>query len=331
MTFYVLAAQILLRTAQNHTVEEDHLPRLPADEVLPQQLSNSSQTTCTAELVRHARCTRFWRRCSVRKLLIDRLLATFCLSVFVVGCGSSPTAPTTTGGSPSTTSGTPAPSPAPVPAPPANPAPTPEPAPAPIPAPTPAPAPAPSPAPAPTPTEPATRYTAHVATVHWYGDPVFDTPDFEVVRYADRLVIGKTTIPIVLQDERSLFARSSEMSFSVVDSNWIFNGVAGQGSGSWSKQGSNLRRAHLLSLRGIPQISDGHGHAGFVPRDKQEKGEGRILLSLFSCLLLAGSQCDSEKWRIARCGWEDTESSRPHDVATAAARASRRWYPRPAH
>ena len=68
---------------------------------------------------------------------------------------------------------------------------------------------------------------------------MFDTPDFEVVRYADRLVIGKTTIPIVLQDERSLFARTPEMSFSVVDSNWIFNGIAGQGSGSWAKQGSN--------------------------------------------------------------------------------------------
>jgi hypothetical protein len=167
----------------------------------------------------------------VRKLLIGRILGAFCLSVFVAGCGSSPSAPTTTGGSQTVTSGAPAPSPAPEPAPPANPAP--------IPAPTPTPEPTPGPAPAPTPAEPATRYTAHVATVHWYGDPVFDTPDFEVVRYADRLVIGTTTIPIVLQDERSLVARTSEMSFSVVQSNWIFNGIAGQGSGSWSKQGSN--------------------------------------------------------------------------------------------
>jgi len=84
-----------------------------------------------------------------------------------------------------------------------------------------------------------TRYSAHVATVHWYDTPVFDSPDFEVLRYSDRIVIGTTTIPIVVQDERSLVAKTPEMTFSVSDSNWIFNGVAGQGSGSWTKQESN--------------------------------------------------------------------------------------------
>lgn len=91
----------------------------------------------------------------------------------------------------------------------------------------------------PTPTEVATRYTAHVATVHWYGSPVFDSPDFEVLRYSDRIVIGQTTIPIVVQDERSLIAKTQEATFSVADSNWTFNGIAGQGSGTWSKQALN--------------------------------------------------------------------------------------------
>src|SRR6185295_6875385 len=174
----------------------------------------------------HGRCTTDTRRCSVRKLLIDRLLVVVCLSIFVVGCGTSPTAPTSTGGS-QTNSGTPTPSPVP----PADPAPAPAPAPAPVPTPLPVPSPAP-----PAPTEPVTRYTAHVAMVHWYGSPVFDSPDFQVLRYSDRIVIGQTTIPIALQDERGLVAKTPEMTFSVVDSNWIFNGVAGQGSGSWTKQ-----------------------------------------------------------------------------------------------
>jgi hypothetical protein len=91
----------------------------------------------------------------------------------------------------------------------------------------------------PAPTESVTRYTAHVATVQWYGSPVFASPDFEVLRYSDRIVIGQTTIPIVLQDERSLVAKTQDATFSVVDSSWIFNGVAGQGSGSWTKQASN--------------------------------------------------------------------------------------------
>lgn len=166
----------------------------------------------------------------MRKLLIDRLLFVICLSIFVVGCGSSPTAPTSTAGS-QTNSGTPTPSPVP----PADPAPIP----APTPTPVPTPSPVPPPPPGPVPTEPVTRYSAHVATVHWYGSPVFDSPDFLVLRYSDRIVIGDTTIPILIQDERSLVAKTPEMTFSVTDSNWIFNGVAGQGSGSLTKQAAN--------------------------------------------------------------------------------------------
>jgi hypothetical protein len=169
----------------------------------------------------------------VRKVLTDRLLVAICLSIVLIGCGSTPTAPTNTGGN-QTSSGTPVPPPEP------SPAPSPAPSPTPTPAPSPAPAPAPAPVPPPTPAEPVTRYTAHVASVNWYGTPVFDSPDFEVLRYQDRIVVGSTTIPIVLQDERSLFARTSEMSFSVVDSNWIFNGIAGQGSGTWAKQEPKL-------------------------------------------------------------------------------------------
>jgi len=44
------------------------------------------------------------------------------------------------------------------------------------------------------------------------------------------------TLPIVLQDDRSVFARTSDMSFSAVDGGWNFNGIAGQGSGTWNKQ-----------------------------------------------------------------------------------------------
>jgi hypothetical protein len=75
-----------------------------------------------------------------------------------------------------------------------------------------------------------------VTTVHWYGSPVFDSPEFTVLRYSDHIVIGQTTIPIVLQDERSLVAKTPEMTFSVSDSTWTFNGIAGLGSGSWTKQ-----------------------------------------------------------------------------------------------
>jgi len=72
--------------------------------------------------------------------------------------------------------------------------------------------------------------------VQWYGTPLFTSADFEILRYKDRIVIGSVTLPIVLQDDRSVFARTSDMSFSAVDGGWNFNGIAGQGSGTWNKQ-----------------------------------------------------------------------------------------------
>ena len=80
------------------------------------------------------------------------------------------------------------------------------------------------------------RYDAHVNTVQWYGTPLFTTTDIEIVRYPDRIVLGSMELPIVQEDERSVFARTNEMSFSAVDSTWTFNGLAGQGSGTWVKK-----------------------------------------------------------------------------------------------
>jgi hypothetical protein len=158
-------------------------------------------------------------RCNVRKLLYINILVASALLVAVVGCGGSPTVPTTTA-----TSQTAVTSPAP--------APVPTPAPAPSPAPGPPPAP---PAPEPTPAESPVRYAAHVDTVHWYGTPLFTSNDIEILRYPDRIVLGSLTLPIVVQDELSVVARTRDMSFSAVESSWSFNGIAGQGSGVWTK------------------------------------------------------------------------------------------------
>ena len=138
------------------------------------------------------------------------------LALFASGCGGSPTAPSKPDG--------------PVAVAVANPAPDPEP----TPAPTPAPAPAPTPTPAPP--EPVTRYTGNVDYAHWFGAPLFTSPTFDVTRYADRIVLGSVTVPILYQDDRKLIARTSEMNFSVVDDDWTFNGVAGQATGRLSKQ-----------------------------------------------------------------------------------------------
>ncbi len=141
----------------------------------------------------------------------SKILLAVALTLPVMGCGAGPTTPTA---SPAVI--TPAAEPTPVPVPPPTPTPT--------------------PLPAPTPAEPLARYTATVIAVHWYDQPLFGSPKFEVVRYGDHLVVDDVSIPIVLQDERSFIARTSEMSFSVVDSDWTFNGLAGSGSGTLSKQ-----------------------------------------------------------------------------------------------
>jgi hypothetical protein len=115
------------------------------------------------------------------------------------------------------------------------------------PTPAPAPKPAPDPAPAPAPAEPVTRYVAHVDAIFWFGAPLFTSPTFEVARYADRIVVGSVTVPILYQDDRNLIARTSEMTFSIVDAGWTFNGIAGAGSGTLSKYGDRRDRDRCAS------------------------------------------------------------------------------------
>lgn len=156
-----------------------------------------------------------------------RLLVYVAPMMIVAACGGGPTAPASPGldtkAAVTTTE-------------PAAPAPTPAPVPTPGPTPAPTPTPTPPPTPAPSPTDGTTRYTARVDTIRWYGTPVFTSPTFEVVRYADRVTLGTVSLPIVFQDDRNLIARTSEMSFTVVDDGWTFNGIPGSGSGTWSKQ-----------------------------------------------------------------------------------------------
>ena len=80
------------------------------------------------------------------------------------------------------------------------------------------------------------RYNAHVETVHWYGTPLFTSPDIVILRFPDRIVLGSLTLPIVVQDDERVVAQTREMSFSAVDSQWSFNGIAGQGAGVWVGQ-----------------------------------------------------------------------------------------------
>jgi hypothetical protein len=175
----------------------------------------------------------------VRKLLCTNILLAVALPCLALGCGGGPTAPTTP---PPGQTDVVAPAPTPTPAPPSPPEPTPgpadpNPAPTPTPAPTPSPSPTPAPAPTPlpTPTDPGVRYDAHVKTVTWYGPPLFTGEDIEIVRYNDRIVLGLMTLPIVFQDDRSVIARTPDMTFSAVESTWSFNGIAGQGAGVWTK------------------------------------------------------------------------------------------------
>lgn len=183
-------------------------------------------------------------RCNVRKLLCAHTLLAVALPCLIVACGGGPTAPATT---PSSQADVVAPAPAPTPTPPPGPenptptpipgpSPTPAPAPTPTPEPSPSPTPTPAPTPTPTPADPAVRYDAHVNSVHWYGTPLFTSDDIEVVRYNDRIVLGSMTLPIVFQDDRNVIARTPETTFSAVESAWSFNGIVGQGSGTWTKR-----------------------------------------------------------------------------------------------
>jgi type IV secretory pathway VirB10-like protein len=163
-------------------------------------------------------------RCNVRKRMNGQVCVALALTVFTIRCGGGPTAPTASANSPLAITNPPSPAPAPEPAPAPNPAP--------VPTPTPDPAPVPPPAPAP---DPVARYTAHVDSAQWFSTPAFTSPTFEVTRYADRIVFGSASVPIVYQDDRSFIARTSEMTFSVADATWTFNGVAGQAAGTLAK------------------------------------------------------------------------------------------------
>lgn len=81
----------------------------------------------------------------------------------------------------------------------------------------------------------ATRYLAHVDSIHWYTDPLFGET-FELTRYADRIAFGSITLPIVQQDDRSFTARNAEMTFAAIGSSWTFNGHAGTGQGTLSRK-----------------------------------------------------------------------------------------------
>jgi hypothetical protein len=179
----------------------------------------------------------FSARCNVPKLLCGKTLLAAVLAVSPIACGGSPIAPTTTASSqPDAATVAPAPVPTPTPAPTPVPAPVPSPGPSPDPSPSPGPAPTPPTPPTPPPTESPVRYAAHVDDAQWYGKPLFTGTEIEILRYTDRIVFGGLTLPIVLEDDRSVVARSGDMSFSAVDAAWSFNGKAGQGSGVWTKQ-----------------------------------------------------------------------------------------------
>jgi hypothetical protein len=143
------------------------------------------------------------------------------LALFASGCGGSPTEPSKPGDGIAAAS---------------NPVPNPNPAPTPTPTPAPTPTPTPVPTPTPAPPEPVTRYTGHVDYEHWFGEPLFTSPTFDVTRYADRIVLGSVSVPILYQDDGKLIARTSEITFSVVNDEWTFNGVAGQATGRLVKQ-----------------------------------------------------------------------------------------------
>jgi hypothetical protein len=176
----------------------------------------------------------------VRKLLIDKVLLAISLSVFVAACGSSPTAPTSTGGN-QTSTGSPAPSPDPTPSPAPTPAPAPEPSPAPGPAPAP-PGPAPAPAPAPQPA-PGWTFDGSTSQAHWFAAPTL--PDrFELEIANGSVQASGHTFPILSQAPDNVYVIAGTRNvetltleyYGPTDGSgswrWTYNGLPGQATGT---------------------------------------------------------------------------------------------------
>lgn len=109
---------------------------------------------------------------------------------------------------------------------------SPTPAPAPSPAPVATVPPAPPPTPAPTPPT-SVRYTATVTSAQWYGAPWFgDT--FVVEKFADRVLVNGREFPAPVGNDAAWTTRlGNDAQFSVYEGGtWIFNGIAGQASGT---------------------------------------------------------------------------------------------------
>jgi hypothetical protein len=97
-------------------------------------------------------------------------------------------------------------------------------------------APAPDPGPAPPAAAAAIDYVATVQSAHWYGVPPLFPSTFDVERFTDHVKIGTLDLPIVSQDAKSWIAMDAArtMTWSVVNSSWTFNGIAGQAIGTIS-------------------------------------------------------------------------------------------------
>jgi hypothetical protein len=182
----------------------------------------------------------------VRKLLIHKLLLSVTLSVFVTGCGSSPTAPTTVVGS-QTGSASPAPLPDPAASP--VPAPAPEPYPAPAPAPGPSPTPAPDPAPQPV---PSWTFDASISQAYWVGPATL--PDRFELEIAERSVrAADHTFPILSQapDYGHVIAGTKNLETFTLEYQgpadgsgawrWTYNGLSGQATGVLQRRPSAVR------------------------------------------------------------------------------------------
>ena len=143
----------------------------------------------------------------------------------LTACGSSPTMPTPTDAQPPVQATT---------NPPANP-PTTPPSPAPAPAPTPTPAPAPAPSPAPTPAPAGTILHAVVTTSQWFPGAAFTLPQkFDVVIDGDTVKIATLDpLPFAFHKRDDEFiVKQKDFEFTVQGGTFVFNGIAGQATGT---------------------------------------------------------------------------------------------------